>query len=105
MSNPIESPFPGVHGRVEGYAWIAGEPRYLAVIAHGYSEHARRYDHVAEALLADGAAVYALDHHGHGRSEGERALALDVQDFVTDLSTRVRNASERYGQPVVLIGP
>jgi alpha-beta hydrolase superfamily lysophospholipase len=104
MSNPIESPFPGVHGRVEGYAWIAGEPRYLAVIAHGYGEHARRYDHVAEALLADGAAVYALDHHGHGRSEGERALALDVQDFVTDLSTLVRYASERYGLPVVLIG-
>ncbi|MCW2958565.1 MAG: alpha/beta hydrolase fold protein [Solirubrobacterales bacterium] len=104
MPSPIANAFPGTHGHVEGYAWIEGEPRYIAVIAHGYGEHARRYDHVAEALLADGAAVYALDHHGHGRSEGERALAVDVQDFVTDLSTLVRYAAERYGLPVVLIG-
>lgn len=104
MPSPIENAFAGTHGNVQGYAWIDGEPRYVAVLAHGYGEHARRYDHVADALLAHGAAVYALDHHGHGRSDGERALATDIEDFVADLGTLVRYASDLYGLPVVLIG-
>lgn len=75
------------------------------MIAHGYGEHARRYDHVAGALMADGASVVALDHHGHGRSEGERASVSDPQDFIADLDTLVDRARERHPElPVVLIG-
>jgi alpha-beta hydrolase superfamily lysophospholipase len=44
------------------------------VIAHGYAEHSGRYDTVAKFLTARGFAVHALDHHGHGRSEGLRAV-------------------------------
>src|SRR5215470_8168102 len=38
------------------------------VIAHGYGDHAGRYNHVAEYLTGQGYAVYAPDHRGHGRS-------------------------------------
>jgi alpha-beta hydrolase superfamily lysophospholipase len=75
------------------------------VLAHGYGEHARRYDHVAEALVADGAAVLALDHHGHGQSEGERASVSDPQDFTLDLDALVEQArAEHAGLPLILIG-
>lgn len=104
-SAPSEQSFAGVRGEIRTYTWEAADPRYVAVIAHGYGEHARRYDHVAAALVADGAAVLALDHHGHGRSEGERASVSDPQDFTADLDTLVDQARERNPNlPVVLIG-
>jgi alpha-beta hydrolase superfamily lysophospholipase len=37
-------------------------------LSHGLGEHARRYDHVAEALNRAGFAVYADDHRGHGQT-------------------------------------
>jgi alpha-beta hydrolase superfamily lysophospholipase len=100
-----EETFQGIRGEIRTYTWEAADPRYVAVIAHGYGEHARRYDHVAAALVADGAGVVALDHHGHGRSDGERASVSDPQDFIADLDTLVDRVRERHpGLPVVLIG-
>jgi len=75
----------GTRGRIVVHRWDADEPRYVALLSHGYGEHARRYDHVAARLNADGAVVYAPDHHGHGRSDGERALAEDLEGAVEDL--------------------
>jgi alpha-beta hydrolase superfamily lysophospholipase len=100
-----ETTFAGELGRIGSYLWTHEEPRYVAVIAHGYGEHARRYDHVAEALVADGAVVYALDHHAHGRSDGERASIRDAQVFTRDLDALVDHAREQQpGLPTVLIG-
>ncbi|MDM4763942.1 alpha/beta hydrolase [Galbitalea sp. SE-J8] len=51
------------------YVWPArtdAAPRGVVQIAHGVGEHARRYDHVAEALAEAGFTVYADDHRGHG---------------------------------------
>lgn len=102
---PTESTFPGARGTIQSYAWSALDPRYLVVIAHGYGEHARRYDHVAQALVADGATVLALDHHGHGRSEGERASVHDPQEFTRDLDVLVEQArGEHPGLALILIG-
>jgi alpha-beta hydrolase superfamily lysophospholipase len=87
------------------HTWDNDNPRYIALISHGYGEHARRYDHVAEALVADGAVVYAPDHHGHGRSDGERALAADLEAAVDDLHVVSEQAqADNPGPPVVLIG-
>ncbi len=103
MPSPTESDFPGVHGRIRTFEYAAPDPRYVVVLAHGYGEHSRRYDHVAEALVADGGTVIALDHAGHGRSEGERALVQDVQDLVADVDTVVDRAAG-HNLPVVLLG-
>jgi alpha-beta hydrolase superfamily lysophospholipase len=103
---PTEQTFSGVRGEIATYTWDAArDPRFVAVIAHGYGEHARRYDHVAEALVDNGGVVVALDHHGHGRSEGERASVSDAQDYVADLDTLIDHARERHESvPIVLIG-
>lgn len=48
------------------YEWPVANPKAIVQIAHGLGEHARRYDHVAEALNKAGFGVYADDHRGHG---------------------------------------
>ena len=64
----------------------------MVVLVHGVGEHSGRYEHVAERLVAAGYAVYALDHRGHGRSQGPRALIDRVDDAVTDLDALVSAA-------------
>jgi alpha-beta hydrolase superfamily lysophospholipase len=93
------------HGNYAVHRWDTPDPRYLALIAHGIAEHARRYDHVAAALSADGAAVSVPDHYGHGLSDGERGLVEDIDVYVDDLHLVADLArSEHPGLPVVLIG-
>lgn len=43
-------------------------PRAVVQLLHGVGEHAGRYGALVEALTADGYAVYADDHRGHGRT-------------------------------------
>lgn len=53
------------------YAEVPDNPRAIIQIAHGMGEHAKRYAWVAEQLAAQGYAVYASDHRGHGDTAGE----------------------------------
>jgi alpha-beta hydrolase superfamily lysophospholipase len=93
------------HGDYQVHIWENPHARYVALIAHGLGEHARRYDHVAEALVADGAAVYAPDHYGHGRSAGERALVEDIEAYVDDLHLVAERARAQHpGVALVLVG-
>ena len=55
------------HGvEITFYEWPVAKPKAIVQIAHGLGEHARRYDHVAEALNKAGFGVYVDDHRGHG---------------------------------------
>jgi alpha-beta hydrolase superfamily lysophospholipase len=102
---PTTQVLKGSHGDYVVHRWDVPDPRYLALIAHGIAEHARRYDHVAAALLADGAAVYAPDHYGHGLSDGERALVENIELYVDDLHLVADLArAEHPNLPPVLIG-
>jgi alpha-beta hydrolase superfamily lysophospholipase len=95
----------GTRGRIVVHHWDVAEPRFVVLLSHGYGEHARRYDHVAERLNAEGAVVYAPDHFGHGRSDGERALASDLEGAVSDLHlVAERAAADHPGLPTGLIG-
>ncbi|MBV9950711.1 MAG: alpha/beta hydrolase [Acidimicrobiia bacterium] len=49
--------------------WLPdGAPQRTVLVAHGMSEHSGRYDRFAQLLRSDGAAVFAPDHQGHGRT-------------------------------------
>jgi acylglycerol lipase len=77
----------------------------VVVLAHGASEHSNRYGHVVARLREHGFAVYALDHRGHGQSDGRRALIDRLDHAVTDLDALVVHAAgEHPEQPVFLIG-
>jgi alpha-beta hydrolase superfamily lysophospholipase len=95
----------GRRGRLVVHRWSSPESRFVALLAHGYGEHAGRYEHLAERLVADGADVFAPDFEGHGLSEGDRALVETIDDLVDELAS-VYEASRRSdpGLPVVLIG-
>src|SRR5215213_323159 len=76
MATHSEGRFAG-EGGLEIYwqAWLpAGVPRAVVVLAHGASEHSGRYAWTGEQLAERGYALYAIDHRGHGRSEGTRAV-------------------------------
>lgn len=64
-------------------------PRGVVILAHGYGEHARRYDHVAARFGAAGLITYALDHRGHGRSGGKRVFVRDISEYTGDFHTLV----------------
>jgi alpha-beta hydrolase superfamily lysophospholipase len=86
-------------------AWLPErEPRAAVVLAHGVSEHSARYAHVGRALTDAGYALYALDHRGHGRSEGDRANIGRLDYVVADLLTLVELAAERQGARPFLLG-
>ncbi|NUW41382.1 alpha/beta hydrolase [Nonomuraea rhodomycinica] len=105
MATSREHPLTGTHGALAAREWPHESPRYLAVLVHGYGEHLGRYAWVAGTLTGDGAAVYGVDHLGHGRSEGDRALVRDFEDVVTDVHTLREHAVRRHpGVPVVMIG-
>ena len=73
--------------------------------AHGYAEHARRYDHVAQRFGESGLITYALDHRGHGRSGGKRVYLRDISEYTDDFHTLVGiAAAEHPGLKRVVLG-
>jgi alpha-beta hydrolase superfamily lysophospholipase len=105
MSDATDTVLNGVRGKVVVRRWDASVPRRVVVIAHGFGEHSGRYEHVARRLADDGAVVYAPDHHGHGRSDGEPGLVSSVEPLVDDLAKVIELArSENPDLPASLIG-
>jgi alpha-beta hydrolase superfamily lysophospholipase len=90
-STRSERTFDGVGGTPIVYDLWTPEatPRGVVILSHGYAEHARRYDHVAQRLGEAGLVVYALDHRGHGRSGGKRVWLKRLSDYTDDFATLV----------------
>jgi alpha-beta hydrolase superfamily lysophospholipase len=102
-----ERTFDGVGGvRIVYDVWTPDtEPRGVVVLAHGYGEHARRYDHVAQRFGESGLITYALDHRGHGRSGGKRVYLRDISEYTDDFHTLVGiAAAEHPGLKRVVLG-
>ena len=73
--------------------------RAAVIVSHGYAEHSGRYEAFAETLAAHGYAVYALDHRGHGQSEGERASVRVFDEYVDDLARFIDRVRETRPHP------
>jgi alpha-beta hydrolase superfamily lysophospholipase len=81
-----ERSFDGVGGvRIVYDVWTPDtDPLGVVILAHGYAEHARRYDHVAQRFGEGGLVTYALDHRGHGRSGGKRVYLKNMSEYTDD---------------------
>jgi alpha-beta hydrolase superfamily lysophospholipase len=93
-----EHTFDGVGGvRIVYDVWAPDvTPRAVVILSHGFGEHARRYDHVAQRFGREGLVTYALDHRGHGRSGGKRVLVKDISEYTGDFDTLVGIASQEH---------
>jgi acylglycerol lipase len=79
--------------------------RGVVVICHGVKSHSGYYGWAAEQLVASGLAVYALDLHGRGRSDGDRFYLEHIDDYIGDVDAVVTLATAREpGLPVFLLG-
>ncbi len=96
-----EGSFEGVEGvKIFTREWQpAGEPRGVVVISHGLNAHSGLYEWAAQQFTSNGLAVYALDHRGRGRSEGERFFVKNSRigrRISRPSSTSSRRASRAY---------
>lgn len=109
MTKHVEGYFMGAAiGQIYWQGWVPeGETEVsgVVVIAHGAAEHSGRYAHVGARLAADGYAAYAVDHRGHGRSDGVRANINRMSEVVADVDQLIRHAAKQHeGKPVFLLG-
>jgi alpha-beta hydrolase superfamily lysophospholipase len=72
-------------------------PRAVVQFAHGYGEHAARYERLFEDLTSHGYTVYADDHRGHGRT-GSRQHMDDATKLGRLGPGSVRAAANAIGQ-------
>jgi acylglycerol lipase len=87
-------------------AWLPdAEPRAVVMLLHGLGEHSGRYAHVAGAFTDAGYAVHAIDHRGHGKSEGKRSYVKSYDEYMDDLVLFRRHVEAQHpGLPLVVLG-
>src|SRR5258708_20185873 len=82
-----------------------GPARAVVVLVHGVAEHSGRYAALAGSLAARGIAVEAMDHRGHGRSEGRRVWVDRFDQYLEDFDTFMSQVRRRYpAKPLFIFG-
>ena len=102
-----ESTFKGPGGLEIYYQFWQPEapPKALLLVVHGAGEHGARYAGVAAHVTQRGYAVAALDHPGHGRSQGTPGHIDDFQDYLQTLEPFHRIVQQAFpGLPTFLLG-
>jgi acylglycerol lipase len=68
--------------------WLPkGDMKAVLLVAHGFAEHSGRYGNLVHYFVPRNFAVYALDHRGHGKSDGARTQVDHFSDYISDLKT------------------
>lgn len=101
---PAESA--GAGAKLHVTHWLPdGRPRAIILLAHGYAEHAGRYGHVAQRLTGAGYAIYAVDHWGHGASDGEGGYVPRFSAFLDGMAELLTLVEINHGDtPRLLLG-
>ena len=86
--------------------WLPDEqPKAIILLVHGYAEHAGRYHYFAGHCVAKGYAVFAIDHWGHGQSDGTPGYVPDFSVFHDGVDQLLVCAKEEFPNlPVMLVG-
>lgn len=102
----LNAPSRAAGAQLFAQCWLPNSaPRGIIVLAHGYAEHLGRYDHVARAFTDAGLAVYALDHWGHGRSDGARGFVPHFSVFLDGLAALLAHVEVQHPKvPRILLG-
>ena len=94
-------------GGVEIYfqKWVAEKAKAVLVIVHGLGDHSGRYGNLLESFVNKGVSFFAIDHRGHGKSDGKRGHIASFMDYVYDLKLFIEFVKEENrGLPIILYG-
>jgi len=81
--------------------------RALMLLCHGFTEHSGTltYDDFFKEFTKEGILVFAHDHVGHGKSEGDRVHVNDFSQYCRDVRQHVTEMKDKYpGLPVFIYG-
>ena len=86
--------------------WVPeGEIKAAILLIHGLGEHSGRYLNLVNRFVALGYSVYAVDHIGHGQSEGKRKHVDAFSDFSDTLDIFIERMKQWHGdQPLFILG-
>ena len=87
-------------------SWLPeGDTLGVLFVVHGIGEHSGRYMNLVNHFVPLGYAVYAIDHIGHGNSDGTRVFIENFADFTGTLKTYFDMVSAwQPGKPIFLVG-
>lgn len=96
-------------GQIHACLWQGDTaPKAVVQIVHGIAEYVERYDDFAEFLCANGIAVVAEDHMGHGKSIGDGTMGYFEGGWfaaVADTYQLMQDTMAKFpGIPYVLFG-
>lgn len=92
--------------RLYSQTWLPeSEVRAVVLLVHGLGEHSARYEHVAEHLTNCGFAVFAIDHHGHGQSDGRMGYVERFSVYLDGVDELRKTIRAQYPSlPLFLLG-
>lgn len=105
--NHIEGYFKGIrNANIYYQAWLPeGDVKAVMLIVHGLGEHSGRYMNFINHFLPLGYAAYAMDHIGHGKSDGGREIVEKFEDYTDTLEIYFRMVKDWMpNKPIVLVG-
>ncbi len=89
--------------RLHYRCWEVPTPRAVVIVCHGLGEHSGRYKDLAQDFARAGLSTYALDHRGHGRSDGRKGHVRRFVRYIHDLEKFRRRVVGAVGTEVPLI--
>ena len=74
----------------------SNEPKGVILIFHGQGSHLGRYGHIASMFAEQGYDVVGYDSHGFGKSDGERGVINNIDNYFEDAKTFTFYIREHY---------
>lgn len=104
LSLPVTSKAAGA--KLHMQKWLPDDPpKAIILLVHGYAEHAGRYRYFAKYCVSKGYAVFAVDHWGHGKSDGTPGYVPDFSVFHDGVDELLAAATEEFSElPIILVG-
>lgn len=102
----LPTPSQAAGARLHVQKWLPDDdPKAIILLVHGYAEHAGRYQYFAEHCVAKGYAVFAVDHWGHGRSDGTPGYVPAFSVYHDGVDQLIARAKQDFANlPVILVG-
>jgi len=101
----VEGSFLGERNyRIHYRCWLPHvKTEALLLIVPGLAEHSGRYQKLADHFVPLNYGVFALDHQGHGKSEGLPGYIIRFEDYVLDLNTFSTIIRAEYPNPRIFM--